>query len=169
MGKFDIGALGEQRVVFGAGAFGGQVDGLGVGDEEHAMRVAHAHGGGIAGKRQVQGVDGMRQRDLGPIELRMAHVDADPAIGQAVGVQGAARRGQAERDRGPVAASCNRTRSGWHCRRPRRGCRQQFQKSSAKSAVSRIANLGKLIKADAAVAVAQSLRQCGGDHGIAPA
>ena len=63
------------------GAEGGEIDGLGIVDEEHRVRVAHVDGGGAverAGRDiEPQRVLGARQRNVSPVEAGLAHVDGD--------------------------------------------------------------------------------------------
>ena len=73
-------ALGEQRVVLDRGAARGEVHRLGIGDEEDAMRVAHADG--ARGRRRAAVASSpspRRQRNSCPVELRRAHVDRGSA------------------------------------------------------------------------------------------
>jgi hypothetical protein len=68
----------------------------------------------------------------------------------------------------PRPASHSRTRSGWHCRRPRPGCRR-CSRTPARNRHRCVGDLGQLVKADAAVPVAQAPRQPRRHHRPAPA
>src|SRR5688572_9160881 len=76
---FDIGALREQAMALQHWAEAGEVDGLRIGNEEHRMRIADIDPDRIAerpdAERQVQGIAGLRNRDLAPVELDRAHID----------------------------------------------------------------------------------------------
>ena len=68
--ELDVGPLGKERVVLGPAPIPATSDRLGVGDEEDAVRVAHADGAGAAGERQVVEVHGAGERHLVPAQLR---------------------------------------------------------------------------------------------------
>ena len=84
----DIGALREQRIVLEHRPEPRQVVGVDVVDEEDAMGIAHVHHAWrierrivLRPERDLLGVgNGLRQRDLVPIEPRRAHVDGDAAV-----------------------------------------------------------------------------------------
>ncbi len=91
-----IRAFGEHRVMFDIRPQGGQIDRLGVLDEEDAMRIAHVDGRGV-GQRSL--FDGQRQcisrfpqRDFRPIQPRRAHVHRDDAVRTGLGGQQPGRR-----------------------------------------------------------------------------
>ena len=94
-GKFDIRAFGKQQVALQCRPLPRHVDRVGIRDEQHAMRVSHANGNRSTGQWQVQRIHGPGKRHLGPVQLRLAHVDADQPIGAAQGVQCAACRADA--------------------------------------------------------------------------
>ena len=89
-GKRDIGGLREQRVMFGGGTTGGQINRLGIIDKEHAMGVAHADADRVAFDRKVKGIAISAQRYLGPAQQRRPHVDAGQAVASIFGHQHAA-------------------------------------------------------------------------------
>jgi hypothetical protein len=157
-GYFGLEAMGE------AAAFVGQIHRLGVGHEEHAMRVAHAHGGRIAGQRQVHKVGRAGERHPLPVEDRRAHVDADAAIVQPPGAKIAARGPQGQ----PVAAQPGHDQIGDAARGVAAG---PGARAVGIPEIQRhvggimIADFGKLVEADAPVPVAQRAgqRRCG--HG----
>ena len=109
------------------------------------------------------------QRHLGPVQLRRAHVDRDQPIGPAHCAARCRARWSASPRRGPSRAI---TRSQTQrVALPQASARlpSLFQKSSAKSALSAVADLGQLVEAHAAVAVAQRARQRRRHHRPAPA
>ena len=97
LGEADIGALGEQPVVLDpwAGLFHRR--GLGVGHEEHHVRIAHgdAAGPGELGidlQVDLGGVHFQGQGDVAPVQAGFAHVDRDLAVARAKGEEDAGRR-----------------------------------------------------------------------------
>ena len=147
----------EPRAVFG------RVHRSGVGDEEHAMRVAHAHRDRIAGQRQVQRVNRARQRHVPPVKLRRTHVDADQPIGAAPGCQRAMRGHQRDliaakfghdaiRDAAGGVAAGFRTRA------------VGVPEIKGEVRVIGVPDLGQLVEPDATMPVAQRARQCGRGH-----
>ena len=70
--ELDVGALGEQRVVLDPRPDRGEVDRLGVGDDEDAVRVAHADRARGAVEGQRVEVDRPGERHLVPGELAAA-------------------------------------------------------------------------------------------------
>ncbi len=77
----DVGTLRKQRMPFDQRPEMLQRQVLGVVDEEHGVRIADVHRHRIAQRarlhRQVQGIDGLGQRNIAPVESDAAHVDAD--------------------------------------------------------------------------------------------
>ena len=164
-GKLHIGALGEQGVMLIARADQRQVHILGVLDEEHAMRVAHAQRDRIARQGQVGSIDRLGQRHLGPVELRLPHVHRHPAIRQAHRRQPAALGDQRNRLRARARHDVVR-----HAARgiaagpgPAAIIVPEIQREIGRVAV---ADLGQLVEANAPVAVAQGARQRWRDHGL---
>jgi hypothetical protein len=82
--------------VFVDGANACQGNRLGIRDEPNAMGIAHADGDGFTVKRQALGVDRMGQRDVLPVKLRLAHIDADATIGTAKCLQQTAWAAQSQ-------------------------------------------------------------------------
>ena len=87
----DIGALGEQLVVFEKGAEPAQIDRIGIADKERRVRVADA---GTDRVRQVAHgeIDAQRihfagERDVAPPGARRPHIDGDPQVRQQFGVE----------------------------------------------------------------------------------
>ena len=115
-----------------AGPEGGEVDRLGILDEEGAVRVAHARRHRIAVDRQVQRVDLARQRNVAPVEQRRAHVDAGQPAARIL----ARREPALGPDRQPVAARSAsitqpRDAAGGVAAGGRRACRRRCRRSAA--------------------------------------
>ena len=104
--ELGVDLLGEgRRVHLDGAARDGQVDGAGVVDERHRVRVAHRHGrdavlapGGLERRvhdaRAVRG--GERAGHGGAVQDRLAHVDGDAAVRQHERHDGARARGDGE-------------------------------------------------------------------------
>ena len=78
--KFNIGALGEEGVVFDGRAKSRKINRFCIGNKMHTMWVAHAHRCRVTGKRQVQCVNCRCQGHLAPHQLRRTHVHPNAAI-----------------------------------------------------------------------------------------
>ena len=78
--KFNIGALGEESVVFDGRAKSRKINRFCIGNKMHTMWVAHAHRCRLTGKRQVQCVNRRCQGHLAPHQLRRTHVHPNAAI-----------------------------------------------------------------------------------------
>jgi len=158
--ELDVGALREQRVVFDFWAASGDGGGLGIGHDKDAMGVAHAKGGGGTVERQGQRVHLARERNGGPVALGLAHVDADPAIGQAGCGQHAMVGFDAQR-RGPGRRYLARgDAAGGVAAGPRRASVAVPEPQAQIGAVAGH-DFGQLVEPDAPVPVAQGARQRG--------
>ena len=100
LGDGDVGALGEDRVVFEQRAEAVELIGPDVAvDPEDGVRIAHRDGRGRMQHRRVDRADlqldhagvaeFLGQRNVLPAETRHAHVDRDRAVGMFLGVEDA--------------------------------------------------------------------------------
>ena len=137
----------------------GEVDRLGVGHHEDAVRVAHADRARGAGERQRVEVHRARERHLVPAELRRSHVDPGQPVAGVLGAEHAAAGPELERRRAALGHQHAARRSGWRCRRRRPRCRRRSRSRPRPPPRRRVADHRELVEADAAVAVAERARQ----------
>lgn len=97
--EMDVGFLRKQRMCFDRRAECGDVERVGIVDEERAVRIAHAAGGRRARQRQRERVGGFGEGYVLPAEPRRAHLDLDQPVRILRTMQAPAIRAQHDRRR----------------------------------------------------------------------